>query len=289
MTSEPIEEIPKAAGVAGIGLRGVFLGEPDRAYMNVVASPTASYLLPDLLPGIEQMSFGAVETREPPGILIIGDSVVVALSVAEDSPQPSRWSAKQMFDRLNTAVAAGAATPTADAPSIETPTPTGSPAPPPTIIVDEAHRAEEITPLPADAPMEAIASRVRELSGLSDARLADIFKVTRETFNRWRSGAMTNPTGDARRRVGMVLHLLEELAARGANIHDWLQNPSATDGMTPYDLLSRGRIDAVAYLAAAVGEQPLPARADMDERPLVFEDEDEGWESFDIEVADDED
>lgn len=87
----------------------------------------------------------------------------------------------------------------------------------------------------------------------------------------------------------MVLHLLEELTSRGVSVNDWLQNPNAIDGVTPYDLLRKGRVDEAAHLAAAIDEEPTPARAEADEEALVFEDDDEGWESFDIEVVDDED
>jgi hypothetical protein len=230
------------------------------------------------------VSFGNAVTREPYGILIIGDSVIVGLR--EGSAPAMRLSPfNGVFNRFGASVVTNPTPPTGPS-SIGALTSVG-PLAPTTVVVDESHRAEATTLLPADASMQAIASRVRELSGLSDARLADLFKVTRETFNRWRSGSLANPTESARRRVGMVLHLLEELAAHGVNINDWLQNPNASDGITPYDLLLRGRIDKAAYLAAALDEVPLPTRADLDEQALVFDDDDEGWESFDIEVADD--
>lgn len=269
------------------GLRGVVLGKMDQPCLNIVASPAASYLLPDLSQMTERLSLGSGETRRPGGwVRIVGNSVIVGRSVREDDlDEQRRWfDLKQMIDRVSAmsaeaAVAAGGSVDDAPPPATAT-----------ALVVDEAHHTDAIEPLPADASIEAIASRTRELTGLSDAKLAELFKVRRETFNRWRLGAMTNPTEGMRRRVGTVLRLLEELYARGVSINDWLQNPSTVDGATPYDLLRRGRIDEVSYLAAAVGEQGAARAPDtMHEEPLVFEDDGEGWESFAIEVTDDED
>ena len=60
-------------------------------------------------------------------------------------------------------------------------------------------------PLPPDAPVEEIALPIHQLTGLSDEELAQLFKVTRETFNRWRTGVLTNPTPGSRRRLGLLL------------------------------------------------------------------------------------
>ncbi|MFX4427843.1 hypothetical protein ABTA68_19650, partial [Acinetobacter baumannii] len=80
------------------------------------------------------------------------------------------------------------------------------------------------------------------------------FKIERETFCRWRSGALANPRVGNRRRLGLLLALLEEMAGREVNIKDWLLNFTTPEGLTPYQLLDRGRIDEVAYLASSVGE-----------------------------------
>lgn len=130
-------------------------------------------------------------------------------------------------------------------------------------VVEPAPAATEespaIEPLAADAPVSAIASRITALSGLSDELLAALFKVERETFCRWRTGALTNPRVGNRRRLGLLLALLEELQAGQVIIKDWLLNGAVSDGLTPYELLERGRIDEVAYAAAAIG-QPLAGR-----------------------------
>ncbi len=111
-----------------------------------------------------------------------------------------------------------------------------------------------VDPLAPDASVSAIATRIAQLSDLSDELLADLFKVERETFCRWRTGVLTNPRVGNRRRLGLLLGLLEDLASRQANIKDWLLNSVTPQGLTPYQLLDAGRIDEVAFLAAAIGE-----------------------------------
>ncbi len=159
-----------------------------------------------------------------------------------------------------TAVAAapvGAAT----AKAVEATTPAASPAP--------------------DAPVAEIASRIATLSELSDELLAELFTVERETFCRWRTGALTNPRIGNRRRLGLLLALLEELHTRQVNIKDWLLNSVTAGGLTPYQLLARGRIDEVAYLAATIGQPTVERDAriavGLETEPLEFGDDDV-WE-----------
>jgi hypothetical protein len=132
-----------------------------------------------------------------------------------------------------------------------------------------------------DATVAEVASRVARLSGLSDERLAELFKVERETFCRWRTGVLTNPRMGNRRRLGLLLALLEDLHTRRVNIKDWLLNSVTDRGLTPYDLISRGRIDEAAFLAASVGEQPIErdqvVAARTEPEPLTFGDDDV-WE-----------
>jgi hypothetical protein len=112
------------------------------------------------------------------------------------------------------------------------------------------------TSLPQDAPVADVASRIAALSELSDELLAELFKVERETFCRWRTGTLTNPRVGNRRRLGLLLALMEDLAGRRVNIKDWLLNHVTSQGLTPYELLERGRIDEVAFLAFSIGESP---------------------------------
>lgn len=124
-----------------------------------------------------------------------------------------------------------------------------------------------------DSSIAAIASRIYEISGLDDGLLAALFKVQRETFNRWRTGVLTNPRRGNRRRLTLLLRLFEDLAAREIPTRDWLLNTIDEEERTPYDLLARGRIDKVAHLAAAIGV-PAPIRAlDVHEGELVFGDD----------------
>lgn len=106
------------------------------------------------------------------------------------------------------------------------------------------------------ASVSAVASRIAELSGLSDQQLANLFKVERETYCRWRTGALTNPRSGNRQRLALLQRLMEDLAQRGIPIKDWLLNSIAEEGKTAYELLEQGRIDRVAFLSLAVGGVP---------------------------------
>jgi hypothetical protein len=135
-------------------------------------------------------------------------------------------------------------------------------------------------PLAPDASVAEIASRIATLSDLSDDLLAELFKVERETFCRWRTGVLTNPRVGNRQRLGLLLGLVQDLAARQINIKDWLLNFAASEGLTPYELLGRGQIDEVAFLAASIGEPPerdARVSAGGEPEPLVFGDDDV-WE-----------
>lgn len=136
-------------------------------------------------------------------------------------------------------------------------------------------------PLAPDASVADVAARIAVLSELSDELLADLFKVERETFCRWRTGVLTNPRVGNRRRLGLLLGLLEDLAGRRVNIKDWLLNSVAPQGLTPYQLLETGRIDEVAFLAASIGEPSVErdarVAAGREAEPLVFGDDDV-WE-----------
>jgi hypothetical protein len=147
--------------------------------------------------------------------------------------------------------------------------------------VEASDEAAAVEPLAPDAPVAEVASRVAMLSELSDERLADLFQVERETFCRWRTGVLTNPRVGNRRRLGLLLALLEELTGRQVKIKDWLLNSVTPQGLTPYQLLERGRIDEVAFLAASIG-QPAVDRdariaAQEEPEPLEFGDDDV-WE-----------
>ncbi len=142
-------------------------------------------------------------------------------------------------------------------------------------------QSASVDPLAPDASVADVATRIAVLSDLSDELLADLFKVERETFCRWRTGVLTNPRLGNRRRLGLLLGLLEDLAGRRVNIKDWLLNSVTPQGLTPYQLLETGRIDEAAFLAASIGEPSVERDASVaagrESEPLVFGDDDV-WE-----------
>lgn len=156
-----------------------------------------------------------------------------------------------------------------------------------------AHIAPEVeaatsAPLDPGASVARIASRISELSELSDEQLAAVFKVERETYCRWRTGHLANPRLGSRRRLGLVLHVLDELAAREVPVKDWLLNQPVTDELTPYQLLEEGRIEDVAYAASALlggraGAQPQTIGAPGD--ALTFGTDAE-WEPLELDEVD---
>ena len=125
-----------------------------------------------------------------------------------------------------------------------------------------------------------VAQRLSALSSLTDEQLSQIFKVERETFARWKSGALTNPRVGSRRRLGLMLRLFDELTAKHVVVKDWLLNQVTPEGRTPFEMLKRGSFDQVALLSA---ELPLPPTGEAplglagNEPPLDFL-EDDVWE-----------
>jgi hypothetical protein len=161
--------------------------------------------------------------------------------------------------------------------------------------------------LSADAPVAEIATRIAEISALNDGELARVFRVARETFQRWRTGELTNPNVANRRRLGLLLRLLDDVAGRDVRADQWLRNVSDIEDLTPYELLERGRLDDVEYLAAHLpaGSRPQlaiapdgspvtradarPAFAPRRNEPLadLSPDGEEGWEEVEAEAIDD--
>lgn len=158
----------------------------------------------------------------------------------------------------------------------------------PKTTVATVEETPSLEPLRPDAPVADIASRIATLTDLGDEALGHLFKVERETFCRWRTGVLGNPRLGNRRRLGLLLTLLEDLAGRGVSIKDWLLNHTTVGGLTTYQLLEQGRIDDVAYLASSIGE-PVTVRdprvASGQERKALVFGEDDVWEP---QVLDDE-
>jgi hypothetical protein len=166
--------------------------------------------------------------------------------------------------------------------------------------------ASEPRTIAADASVAEITTRIAEIAVLSDGELARIFKVARETFQRWRTGELTNPNVGNRRRLGLLLRLLDDLEGREVRVDQWLRNVTDIESLTPYDLLERGRLDDVEHLAAQIprdgtSEQVLaddglpvtrahgyPGFAPRADEPLIdVAGDDEGWEEVEAEAVDD--
>ncbi len=166
---------------------------------------------------------------------------------------------------------------------------------------------EPLQELHADATVAEVATRIADISNLSDGDLAQLFGVARETFQRWRTGELTKPTRANRRRLGLLLRLLADLDRREVQVSEWLRNVTEIDDMTPYELLKRGRLDDAEHLAAqlpttsaprtSAGADGMPVaraadlpafapRRDEPSKDLVIED-DEGWVEIETEAVED--
>lgn len=140
--------------------------------------------------------------------------------------------------------------------------------------IEDAPAPTEIQPLPDDASVVQVTTQLAELTGLHDRELGRLFpgQVSREHFQRWRTGKSDKPTAANRRRMWFLLRLFERLARGGVTVRDWLRNPTTIDERTPYDLVRVGRFDEVEHLAARVLPVPEPVEIISAEgRPIVPE------------------
>ena len=96
-----------------------------------------------------------------------------------------------------------------------------------------------------------MATQVKERSGLTDEQLGRIFPVTREQFQRWRTGREDRPSEAHIRRMAALDDLLGDVATRVDSVRDWLLIPSGD--VSPYDLLCQARFEEVWRL---VTERP---------------------------------
>jgi len=109
------------------------------------------------------------------------------------------------------------------------------------------------------------AAHVRELGGLPAERVAEFFPVSRETFQRWVSGAVRPNTANLERLL-RLRHLLQEVTSRVADVRSWLLAPLPNaDGATPSDLLRAGQLTRVWDLLQTVPHRyPNPTYVDGD-------------------------
>lgn len=103
--------------------------------------------------------------------------------------------------------------------------------------------ATEATEDPAPAPdsFAELATQVKERSGLTDEQLGKIFPVTREQFQRWRTGKEDRPSTAHIRRMAALNEMFADAATRVEIVRDWLLIPSG--GLSPYDLLCQARFE----------------------------------------------
>ena len=100
-----------------------------------------------------------------------------------------------------------------------------------------------------------VAAEVRDLSGLSAAKLGKLFPVERETYQRWMAGKMI-PSSANLERLLALRHFLRELAHRVQSPKSWLLSPlHSGSSPTAYEALRRGNLadlwDAIADLPSA--------------------------------------
>lgn len=247
-------------------------------YVDLMPSPLSYYLLPPLA----DASLVRREARQGLGALRFSGGVVELSDEIHDVDAVESIFSAVDPPTLGRGIAVGAVLALVFALLTKrglTTTPGSSAATPQLGLGVSGSAATTVEPLAPDAPVSAIATRIAELSGLSDERLADLFRVERETFLRWRSGALTNPRIGNRRRLGLLLGLFEELATHTDAVKDWLLNFVTPSGLTPYELLAQGRIDDVAYLAASLGsgapdQRDAARHPDVAPEPLQFGDDD---------------
>lgn len=104
----------------------------------------------------------------------------------------------------------------------------------------------------------SIASEVRVISGLSVRKLAEIFPVERESFQRWLSGEQT-PSSANLERLLALRHFLQALAQRVGDPKSWLLAPLYGEQAAPsaYDVLRSGNLtDLWAAISALPGNAP---------------------------------
>ncbi len=138
---------------------------------------------------------------------------------------------------------------------------------------------ESVASSPRDASVKQLTARLSELTRLHDDELAQLFlgqasreRVSREHYQRWRTGRKENATAANRRRMCFLVLLFERLARAEIGIRDWVRNTTEIDNLTPFELLRLGRFDDVDHLAAHL--MPASEREEVispEGRPVLLE------------------
>ncbi|HUY79409.1 MAG TPA: helix-turn-helix domain-containing protein [Ktedonobacterales bacterium] len=91
---------------------------------------------------------------------------------------------------------------------------------------------------------------MKEATGLSQERIAELLGVSRQTLNRWNRG---EPIKDINRRrifgVRQILELAVNKHPTREQMLAWLDTPQLADGVTPAQALAAGNLDRARLLA----------------------------------------
>lgn len=110
---------------------------------------------------------------------------------------------------------------------------------------------------------------IKEATGYSQDRIADLVGVTRQTLNRWDRGEAIKDTN--RQRIFAVREILERAWVRHTTrtqLTAWLDTPRGADGRTPAQCLAVGDIGRARLLAVSVPSPRLSLPPAWVRRPV---------------------
>lgn len=99
---------------------------------------------------------------------------------------------------------------------------------------------------------------MKQATGFSQERIAELVGVSRQTLNRWQRGEHIKDTN--RQRIFAVRSVLERALIRHrtrAELVEWLDTPRGADGRTPAQCLADGAIDRARLLAVSTPSTQL--------------------------------
>jgi len=101
---------------------------------------------------------------------------------------------------------------------------------------------------------QATVARLVEGLGLSQARVAELVGVTRQTVNRWQSGFQIQRAHWSRlAAVADVVRRANERLATSDQVRKWLDAPEGMGGQTPAELMIAGDMGEARALAMSIG------------------------------------
>lgn len=109
------------------------------------------------------------------------------------------------------------------------------------------HHQAVVPDSPPSAAREAILW-VKQASGLSDQKLAEIFAVTRQTVASWAKDNVELKPSHLQRLLGTT-EIMRRAEGRSGDLKGWLYTPRGEDGRTPASLLAAGELGMARMLA----------------------------------------